>query len=88
MELQRIECSQIITGNGCNPARIVIAKRTNYAGPQGQGYCTHVEILEPNQEPYLIWGHYDMTLDEALHDYQRRIEWLIGKPRKGERLWR
>ena len=72
MGLQRIECSAIYCKPGNRPARIVIAKQ--------ESYSTYLEILVPNQEPYLALEHHGMTFDEALHDYQRRIEWLTGKP--------
>lgn len=76
MQLQRIECSAIHCRPKSNPARIVI-------GSLNGAYCTFLEVLPPNEEPWQAAVHQGMTFDEALHDYQKRIEWLIGKPRKG-----
>lgn len=74
--MERIENSAIYCRPGFKPARVVIGKH-------GDGYATCLEILPPNEEPWRAHVHDGMSFDEALVDYQRRIEWLIGRPREG-----
>lgn len=74
--MQPIENSALYCQPGSAPVRVVIGK------VEGQ-YCTCLEVLMPDHAPFLCHMLRVDTFDQALADYQRRIEWLIGKPRKG-----
>jgi len=53
------------------PVRIVLNKQDHELEP-GHGFSTHVEVLPEDRPAFLIWGHYDMTIEDALEDYKYR----------------
>lgn len=38
-------------------------------------FVTHVETFENGRSSF-IWGHYDMSLDSAISDFNKRVESL------------
>lgn len=73
--------SIVIREKGCHPYQIVVMKAEDSPHEQtkarilGEGHCysTHLLIRPENREPYMVSGHYDMTLDEAMEDFHKRL---------------
>jgi len=64
-------------GNGTYPARVVLSRVPGPTYPE-MPYCTHVEVLPVGEGhgPFLVWGHYDMTLEQAEADLEERARRL------------
>jgi hypothetical protein len=69
--MERLTELPIVEQGGCYPVRIVISMDEG-ALPNVGAFITHVEVLPPARPAYKIWGHYDMTLDEAVADASER----------------
>jgi hypothetical protein len=67
-----IKSGEIKTGEGRNPSHIVLreVKKGTYA--------THIRVLPPDAEPFLILGHYFFKLEEAETDFVKRDFELNG----------
>ena len=69
----------ISKAGGLYPSQAVCRQLTNRPGPRN--FYTRIRVI-PNDErdsrpPYEIWGHYDLTRDEALADFHDRNRALV-----------
>ncbi len=54
--------------------RIVIATQGDKEIDNPNRFMTHLQVIEDNARPFCILGHYDMTLEDALRDFNERYE--------------
>ncbi len=54
--------------------RIVIAAQEDKDIGNPNRFMTHLQVLEDNAHPLCILAHYDMTLEDALKDFNARYE--------------
>jgi hypothetical protein len=75
-----IETSEWTQGSsGKLPARVVLWKREDKEYKEVYKHAlfiTHIEVNQENGELSFIWGHYDLNLEEAIADFNRRVESL------------
>ena len=67
--------SEGVRGDG-GAMRIVIATQDEKPLENPNRFMTHLQILEDNARPFCVLGHYDMTLKDALKDFERRFSCL------------
>jgi hypothetical protein len=59
--------SDIVIGQDRFPSRIVLRR------VKEKTYATHIEVLPPDGEAYLILGRYFFSLTEAEADFDKRL---------------
>ena len=58
---------------GCVPTRIVMWKKIDrHPAEMMVPYVTHCEGKREDGELDFFWGHYDMTLEDARYDFDKR----------------
>lgn len=67
--------SNWVRKDGLSPSRVVI-HRVLDARPGAEPYATHVQVSNPDGTRTSIWGHYDMSLEDADQDYAERLALL------------
>jgi len=78
METFKIErASNWVRQAGHLPSRVVL-HRVLVARPGAEPYATHVQVSNPDGTRTSIWGHYDMSLEDADQDYAERLALLSG----------
>jgi hypothetical protein len=73
----RVRESRIFSGSG-EDIRVVLSERPCYRGPYEERFHTHCEILPKDRPAYMIWGHYDLTREDAERDFHARVGLASG----------
>jgi hypothetical protein len=68
-------------GPATEASRIVVSQHN----ARDTGFCTHLEVMREGEEPFTVWGHYDMTEEEAEADALERYAYNFSN-RETERL--
>lgn len=73
-----LQTSEVKEAEGRYPSQIVLRQ------VKPGTYATHIKVLPPDSDAYLILGRYFFKLEEAEADFQKRIQELDG-PQSGPR---
>jgi hypothetical protein len=71
--MEYIKVSETVTGAAMEPSRVIIWKREPVRIGWGE-YVTHIEVMPAGRVPFQVMGHYDLTLTEALEDFDYRVK--------------
>jgi hypothetical protein len=64
--------SRIVTSHGRYPTQIVLRQLKE------RSFATHMKVLPPDGEPYVILGRYFTKIEDAREDFMRRCHELAG----------
>jgi hypothetical protein len=74
--IERIHASFVAPATSSTSAYAITVSKVTDAPDPNRPFATHTEVYpaEVGRPAYLIWGHYDLTLEEASADFLSRLK--------------